>query len=185
MLTISGTTAYYWGFHASRCEDDETCQELVLGFLSESEYIQESVQVDLMWGDASFPDRPQLSNISPLHTASYFGMEKTVAKLFNGGTKPTITTSWNTTPLHMARTKKVASSLLHSGAQIDSRDVAGETPLMHHAWSNNADLVEELLISGADISATSYTGNAPIHKVSVLQVVLYISIILKERQRSI
>ena len=108
MLTIFGVTAYYWGFHASRCEDDETCQEAVLNFLGESEYIQESVQVDLMWwGDSSLRDR-HLSNLSPLHTASYFGMERTVAKLLKVGTKPTITTSWNTTPLHMARTKKVA-----------------------------------------------------------------------------
>ena len=180
MLTISDITAYYWGFHASRCEDDETCQEVVLDFLDKSKYIQESVQVDLMWGDASFPDRPQLSKISPLHTASYFGMERTVAKLLKVGTKPTITTSWNTTPLHMARTKEVASLLLQTGAYVDSRDAAGETPLMHHAWSNNADLVDELLRSGADISATSYTGNAPIHKVSVLLVVFYISATLED-----
>ena len=180
MLTISDITAYYWGFHASRCEDDETCQEVVLDFLDKSKYIQESVQVDLMWGDASFPDRPQLSKTSPLHTASYFGMERTVAKLLKIGTKPTITTSWNTTPLHMARTKEVASLLLQTGAYVDSRDAAGETPLMHHAWSNNADLVDELLRSGADISATSYTGNAPIHKVSVLLVVFYISATLED-----
>ena len=172
MLTFSNTTAYNWGFHASKSEDDETCEQLVLDFLSGSEYIQESVQVDLMWGDASFPDRPQLSNISPLHTASYFGMEKAVAKLLNVGATPTTTTSWDTTPLHMARTEIVASLLLQSRAHIDGRDVAGETPLMHHAWSNNTELVEKLLRSGADIRATSYVGDTPIHKVSMLRVLV-------------
>lgn len=183
VLTVSDTVAHNWGFHASRSEDDETCEELILAFLNESEYIQESVQVDLMWQSAGFPDRPQLSNISPLHTASYFGMEKIMAKLLKHGTKPTITTSWNTTPLHMARTEKVASLLLQSRAHIDSRDVAGETPLMHHAWSNNAELVAKLLKSAADIRATSYVGNAPIHKVSGLAVPVYISTHFQERSR--
>ena len=169
-LLLLFTTAYYWGFHV---DSNPECEQLVFNFLYKSEHLQHSAQVKSMWQTQTFQERPQLSNVSPLHVAAHFGMGNVVETLLKAGAEPTATTTWGRTPLHVARTENIVSLLLQSGAHVDCRDIEGETPLMHHSLADSVVVVRKLLQSGADIKATSNAGNAPIHHVSMLRFLLF------------
>ena len=71
------------------------------------------------------------------------------------------------TPLHFASIYSrdgVAAVLLAAGAEVDARDLRGETPL-HWAAGRNGDpaAVAELVAAGADLRARDREGNTPLH----------------------
>ena len=54
------------------------------------------------------------------------------------------------TPLFFATEQGVATLLYHAGADLEARDVDGLTPLLFNMQYGAVDLVEELLLLGAD-----------------------------------
>lgn len=134
MANSDGTIAHYWGFHANGGQNSQECEQLILDFLNNSTYLRPILQVGSAW--QMMQDRQQLTDISRLHVASYYGMENIVAILLKGGADPMTRNSWGETPLHKARTEPVVSLLLQSGVELESRDIGGETALMHQAWRN-------------------------------------------------
>lgn len=59
---------------------------------------------------------------------------------------------------------KIVKLLIAHGAEVDSRDTLGETPLMR-AVSQGSDALAELLLErGADPNAVSWNGETPLHR---------------------
>ena len=71
------------------------------------------------------------------------------------------------TPLHFATIyswEGMVTVLLAAGAEVDARDLKGETPLHYAAGRNrNPAVVAELVEAGADLNARDSEGNTPLH----------------------
>lgn len=71
------------------------------------------------------------------------------------------------TPLHFATVyswEGMVTVLLAAGAEVDARDLNGETPLHWAAGRNrNPAVVAELVEAGADLTARDSDGNTPLH----------------------
>lgn len=76
-----------------------------------------------------------------------------------------------TTPLHRAETSETAQRLIEAGADIESRDKSGCTPLHWAARGRNADVVAILLQNGADANATDCSGKTPLHEAETAEIV--------------
>ena len=71
------------------------------------------------------------------------------------------------TPLHFATIYSwdgMVTVLLAAGAEVDARDLSGETPLHWAAGRNrNPAVIAELVEAGADLNARDGDGNTPLH----------------------
>ena len=103
---------------------------------------------------------------TPLHLAAHFGHGPAVALLLSGGADPRARSqnALDNTPLHAALAGiadvDLAERLLVAGAEVDSRDAAGFTPLHLAAGRGALPLVTRLLLRGADPSARTAEGRA-------------------------
>ena len=88
--------------------------------------------------------------------------EAVVALLLDHGANVNTTDFFGDTPLHRAVTRNVIALLLERGANINARNRMGETPL--HCATGNYEAVEILLDKGADIEAITYRGNTLFHE---------------------
>jgi ankyrin repeat protein len=73
------------------------------------------------------------------------------------------TTHYRWAPLHHCADAEyghaaVAALLLRYGANVDARDLAGETPLFHAARYGHRELVQVLIAHGANVNATDNEG---------------------------
>ena len=67
--------------------------------------------------------------------------------------------------IHMAAkysSTEVFAELLRMGANPNSRDNHGQTPLMWAAWNKNTDVVNALVNAGADVNAENENGATPL-----------------------
>lgn len=62
------------------------------------------------------------------------------------------------TPLYFATEQGVPTLLYHAGADLEARDVDGLTPLLFNIQYGDVELVEELLLLGADDAAQDDAG---------------------------
>ena len=76
-------------------------------------------------------------------------------------TKPLASMTQKQAAIHLAASKgqsAIVTILLRSGAEIDSRDSKGRTPLFHAAKNGHLDTVQALLAAGADPSIEDSEG---------------------------
>ncbi|HEX4952166.1 MAG TPA: ankyrin repeat domain-containing protein [Thermoanaerobaculia bacterium] len=98
-----------------------------------------------------------------LHLAAFFGHEETASSLLDRGA-PVNATARNpmrVAPLHSAvaaGASGIVTRLLAAGADVNSVQQAGFTPLMGAASGGRREMVEELLRHGADPAARSDGG---------------------------
>ena len=62
---------------------------------------------------------------------------------------------------------EIAKTLIKYGADVDSRDNLGWTPLHRAAYCGHVDVLRQLLDNGADINATEWEDFTPLHLASV------------------
>lgn len=77
--------------------------------------------------------------------------------------KPTPTT----TLLHQAAKAGDAQrvrSLISGGANVDAKNIIGNTPLYEAAQQGHKDIVELLVTKGADVNAKNISGRTPLHR---------------------
>lgn len=67
------------------------------------------------------------------------------------------------TPLHVARNAATADFLFHHGAEIDTTEDTGQTPLMYAAKVGNLGLAEFLITKGASLKAIDNNGSTPLY----------------------
>ncbi len=94
-----------------------------------------------------------------LMLAVQFGRDAFVALLLDAGADVNTTDATGRTPLMFAQPKYIGA-LLAAGAQINAQDDDGETALMKAAGSADIDKVKVLLENGADRVITDYDGQS-------------------------
>lgn len=72
------------------------------------------------------------------------------------------------TALHMAKTAAVAEALLAAGAERESKNAGGYTPLHSAAWAGNIEVVNCLLTKGANPNCTNGMQQTPLHSAAVM-----------------
>ncbi len=99
------------------------------------------------------------SRCSPAHWAAFKGSTNLLAVLVkHGADLRKKGTNWEISPLHIAKDAKTAFYLLDHGADLESKAVYGQTPLMWAAKRGDPELIECLLKRGAKINAKDKNG---------------------------
>lgn len=106
---------------------------------------------------------------TPLLLAASNGYAEIVQLLIDNGAdvnakiKNTLTPYGSTTPLWAATNYKgdvqTIRELLAAGAEIEARDMDGETPLMAAARRGDVDIMKTLMVAGADVNAVASQDN--------------------------
>lgn len=76
------------------------------------------------------------------------------------------------TPLHFAVLPGIATELLREGADIDARDMDGETPLLAALANDRPEVAQYLIDVGANVNAKTNGGVAPMHLANTLGVAI-------------
>lgn len=95
-----------------------------------------------------------MSGSSPIHWATFKGDTNIMTVLLKHRTDIRKKgTNWEISALHLARDSRMAEFLLDHGAEIESQDGHGQTPLMWAAKRGNADVAETLIKRGARLDS--------------------------------
>lgn len=104
---------------------------------------------------------------TPLHLACYNDNQTLTSALVKKNAKLNCKNNAKLTPLYIACCAKqstaCALTLIEHGADIETKDEKGHTPLYAGCYLNNTKLVEALLKKGADMYAYSKNGFCPLH----------------------
>ncbi len=94
------------------------------------------------------------SRCSPVHWGAFKGDTNVLRVLFKHKADfKKKGTNWNISALHIARNAATAEFLLQHGAELESKDVHGQTPLMWAAKRGNLEVVQSLVAHGAELNA--------------------------------
>jgi hypothetical protein len=97
-----------------------------------------------------------------------------VKVLLAAGADPNIMVQGMLSPLDLAvrrsKNPEIVRLFLEYGAQVDSRDFYGATPLMRAVVIGDATLVTTLLNAGADPSATTNSGQGPLDLAKTIEI---------------
>jgi hypothetical protein len=94
------------------------------------------------------------SRCSPVHWAAFKGDTNVLRVLLKQKADPKKKgTNWDISALHIARNAPASEFLLQHGAELESRDVHGQTPLMWAAKRGNLEVVQCLVEHGAELNA--------------------------------
>jgi ankyrin repeat protein len=66
-------------------------------------------------------------------------------------------------PIIYANTTSIIDIMLENGADIDSTDEDGDTPLLSKVFGSHKEIVEHLLARGADVNKSNKYGQTPLH----------------------
>ncbi|KAB5560309.1 ankyrin repeat-containing domain protein [Coniochaeta sp. 2T2.1] len=160
--------SHHWGshFHHNQTDTSED-MDLLQGFLLDSGKLSSSIQVLYMsrhrakgWYDR-FPKQ-----VSPLHAAAYWDLDKAVAKLLEEKADINHQDSYGATALHLAAQKGhvlVACLLLDHAANINMVDNRGRTPVAWAGRNGHQGMVELLVARGADTLGQDDSGWTVLH----------------------
>ncbi|KAK4078540.1 uncharacterized protein Triagg1_2871 [Trichoderma aggressivum f. europaeum] len=152
-----------WGHHARVAS---TAVREVVDFLKAKTKVEASIQVLLTpdsiirsWKDLEHTVAPK--EMSGLHLAAYFGVERAVDYLLQTGCSPDLKDTYGRTPLSWAAKNgsvAVIAQLLATGqVEADSKDEWNNTPLFNAIKHNHEDAVKLLLEAG--VNANSKNGH--------------------------
>ena len=130
--------AFRWSQHAL-LGAEEACSKLILSFFSHSAKLSASVQV--VFGSDSDGDDYSVvhpaAGVSALWVASLYGLEHSVSQL-----------------------------LTLQKQDVNLVSFLGDTALHQAAGCGDVGILQKLLSNGADINATDYDGNTPLHRLT-------------------
>ncbi|XP_076080073.1 notch-regulated ankyrin repeat-containing protein A-like [Mytilus galloprovincialis] len=99
-----------------------------------------------------------------LYRAVNDGNVEQVQKLLTRGSSVDYRNSYNDeTPLHVARNKEIAEILIKYGANVNSTDSGGWTPLHIAIAYGNIGLTQILIVNKADVHAVTSEKWTPLH----------------------
>ncbi|KAK3994869.1 ankyrin repeat-containing domain protein [Cladorrhinum sp. PSN332] len=161
-----GYASHYWGSHFKIHQNDED-MDLLQNFLQDSEKLSSSIQAlhiprrrMNMWFDR-FPKQ-----VSPLHVAAYWGLDKVVAIVLGENININSQDSHGATALQLAAKRghiRVVQLLLENAARVDVADHRGKTALIWASRNGHKTVVELLLGCGAKILEKDNEGWTALH----------------------
>lgn len=103
---------------------------------------------------------------TPLHEACWSGNERCVTLLLDAGGDVRAEDQYGQTPLFSIAWAGcgLVALLVQRGGEIDHRNHDGETVLHHAAWEGCSDIIDELVMHGADIIARDPRGISPLQR---------------------
>lgn len=114
----------------------------------------DSVKALLRGGDD--PNEDLCFSYTPLASAAMWGHEDVVAVLLRNGARPR---SGGKTALLLSDDPAVVKLLLQAGAEVDARNLNGDTPLHYAASLGRMEVMPLLLKAGADVNALDRNGH--------------------------
>ncbi|OBT63922.1 hypothetical protein VE03_05994 [Pseudogymnoascus sp. 23342-1-I1] len=147
--------SHHWGDHARK---GFMLIAEVISFLEKNAQVEASSQALL--NSKFYPEDSGYSQRFPrqmtgLHLAAYFGVEKPVYNLLESGLAANLKDSYGQTPLSWAAGnghEAVVQVLLGKGAEVDAKDIEyGRTPLSWAAEDGHEAVVQVLLGKGAEV----------------------------------
>jgi ankyrin repeat protein len=109
-------------------------------------------------------DTPGWMGATPLHSAAERGLPEVARVLIRRGANVNARRpDRRDTPLHFAANAEVAGILIESGAEVESQDWSGRTPLHWAAQFGRADVADRLLRAGAGVDREAADGATPLH----------------------
>ena len=105
-----------------------------------------------------------LDGRTPLHYAVQSNAE-TVELLLAAKSDVNVVDSFGCSPLHymLDCVAPLVDRFVNLGADIEHRDLSGDTLLIRHCFSNGSRLVKRLLAHGADVNARDQSGQTALH----------------------
>lgn len=151
--------AEYWGCHALTVSHE--LKDLMLRFLMNEGLTRSSSQAITTFHFGSGSD------MTGIHLAAHFGLEKALGWLLSSGFNPDLRTGRISTPLSLAsaRGHDMVVRMLVETKQVDpeSKNLIGETPLSLAARYGHEAVVEFLIeIAHVDVNFGSQTGMTPL-----------------------
>ena len=108
-----------------------------------------------------------INGLTAIHHSIITGKPEILAQLLlNGGGTETLVPSTGETPLIMAARLgrlNVTEELLKNGANVDARNLKGETALMQAVLSDEGEISNLLIESGCDATIRDNNGQLPIN----------------------
>lgn len=145
-----------WGHHA---REASTIGQEVMDFLECKAMVEASSQVLMLTRSQKFSwySRPAFTEMTGLHLAAYFGLEKAVSHLVQRGYSPDLRDTGGRTPLSWAAENgsvTVAAKLLETRiVDADWSDNRDNTPLFYAVMNNHERVVKLLLEAGVNVDS--------------------------------
>ncbi|KAL8367153.1 hypothetical protein RB599_010243 [Gaeumannomyces hyphopodioides] len=160
--------SHHWGSHFQHSQTDAPeDMDLLQRFLRHEGKLSSSIQVLHMsrhrtkgWHDR-FPRQ-----VSALHAASYWGLDKVAAMILEGKVDANHQDSYGATALHLAAQNghvAVAQLLLNYPASINLVDNRGKTPVACASRNGHQAVAELLVARGADTLREDFSGWTALH----------------------
>lgn len=179
--------AHHWGRHTHKCSE---LSPRTMGFLQDKSLLDASTQAMFVEKAVATPNYSQVfpKQVTALHVAAYFGLDRVVLALLAAGHQPNCKDSTGQTPLwwsakdgHEAATKvlcdrdtitlhmlirknqmDLVKPLLDAGYNVNIPDFRKRTPLHNAITSRDLALATALVSFGADLNARDMNGMTPL-----------------------
>ncbi|KAF5242936.1 hypothetical protein FAUST_3104 [Fusarium austroamericanum] len=158
-------SATFWAshFHSVKRQNDETLDELMMGFLGNVS------QVTKVWNlRQAINDRQKMDWVTGLHAAAFFDLPDWVDRLTSSGIDIDSTSSDGQTALHWAVTygrREVVKALFACSAEPNMQDSLKETPLhkvLNGPTENCLKIAKYLVDRNASVTIESTKGFSPL-----------------------
>ena len=115
-------------------------------------------------GESQSPKPPTAkAPVISIRKAAYGGNIEAVKQHLAAGTDVNTKGGWKEgTPLHYAANKEIAELLIAKSADVNAKNVVGETPLHDAVGQGHKEIVELLIANGADVNAKNDDGRTPL-----------------------
>merc|ERR1712137_26598 len=144
-------------------QDDKGYTPLILATsLQDKQSIQRLLKVDEIDVDAATEDGFTALTLSTIHNDT-----ETAEQLLQKGADAEMTTLDEKTAAHYATSIPMVDTLVQNGANINAKDIHGQTPLFTYVQNELSDIAVHGIEIGAEIGILDHAGNTILHEAAM------------------